>query len=32
MLRKDYSPGQIAGRLKRAHPDDKAMQVSREMI
>ncbi len=32
MLRKDYSPGQIAGRLKREHPDDKAMQVSHETI
>jgi transposase, IS30 family len=28
----DYSPGQIAGRLKRDHPGDKAMQVSHETI
>jgi transposase, IS30 family len=32
MLRRDYSPGQIAGRLKREHPGDKAMQVSHETI
>jgi IS30 family transposase len=32
MLREDYSPGQIAGRLKREHPGDKAMQVSHETI
>jgi IS30 family transposase len=32
MLRKNYSPGQIAGRLKRDHPGDKAMQVSHETI
>jgi IS30 family transposase len=32
LLRLDYSPGQIAGRLKREHPDDKSMQVSHETI
>jgi transposase, IS30 family len=32
LLREDYSPAQIAGRLKREHPDDKAMQVSHETI
>jgi transposase, IS30 family len=32
MLRKDYSPGQIAGRLKREHPGDRGMQVSHETI
>ena len=32
LLRQDYSPGQIAGRLKRGHPGDKAMQVSHETI
>ena len=32
MLGKNYSPGQIAGRLKRDHPGDKAMQVSHETI
>ena len=32
LLREDYSPGQIAGRLKREHPGDKAMQVSHETI
>jgi IS30 family transposase len=32
LLRADYSPGQIAGRLKREHPGDKAMQVSHETI
>jgi IS30 family transposase len=32
LLRQDYSPGQIAGRLKRDHPGDKAMQVSHETI
>jgi len=32
LLRLDYSPGQIAGRLKREHPGDKAMQVSHETI
>ena len=31
-LRKDYSPDQIAGKLKREHPGDKAMQVSHETI
>ena len=32
MLRLDYSPGQIAGRLKLEHPGDKKMQVSHETI
>jgi transposase, IS30 family len=32
MLREDYSPGQIAGRLKREHPGDRGMQVSHETI
>ena len=32
LLRLDYSPGQVAGRLKREHPDDKTMQVSHETI
>jgi transposase, IS30 family len=32
MLRLDYSPDQIAGKLKREHPGDKAMQVSHETI
>ncbi len=32
MLGKDYSPGQIAGRLKRQHPGDRGMQVSHETI
>jgi IS30 family transposase len=32
LLREDYSPGQIAGRLKREYPGDKAMQVSHETI
>ena len=32
LLREDYSPAQIAGRLKREHPGDKAMQVSHETI
>jgi transposase, IS30 family len=32
LLRADYSPGQIAGRLKREYPGDKAMQVSHETI
>jgi transposase, IS30 family len=32
MLREDYSPGQIAGRLKRGHPGDRGMQVSHETI
>jgi transposase, IS30 family len=32
LLRADYSPGQIAGRLSRDHPGDKAMQVSHETI
>jgi transposase, IS30 family len=32
MLRLDYSPGQIAGRLKQEHPGDRGMQVSHETI
>jgi transposase, IS30 family len=32
MLRKDYSPGEIAGRLKLEHPGDRGMQVSHETI
>ena len=32
MLRKDYSPGQIAGRLKLEHPGERGMQVSHETI
>jgi IS30 family transposase len=32
LLRLDYSPGQIAGRLRREHPGDKTMQVSHETI
>ena len=32
LLGEDFSPGQIAGRLKREHPGDKAMQVSHETI
>jgi IS30 family transposase len=32
LLRLDYSAGQVAGRLKREHPGDKAMQVSHETI
>jgi IS30 family transposase len=32
LLRLDYSPGQIAGRLKREHPGDKTVQVSHETI
>jgi IS30 family transposase len=31
-LRLEWSPEQIAGWLKRAHPDDKAFQVSHETI
>ena len=30
LLREDYSPAQIAGRLKREHPGDKAMQAIHE--
>jgi transposase, IS30 family len=32
MLREDYSPGQIAGRLRREHPGEREMQVSHETI
>ena len=32
LLRLDYSPGQVAGRLKREHPDDGTMRVSHETI
>jgi transposase, IS30 family len=32
MLGEDYSPGQIAGRLKREHPGERGMQVSHETI
>jgi transposase, IS30 family len=32
LLRKDYSPDEIAGRLKREHPGDRGMQVSHETI
>ena len=32
LLRLDYSPGQAAGRLRRDHPDDRAMRVSHETI
>ena len=32
LLREHYSPGQIAGRLKRGHPGDRGMQVSHETI
>jgi len=32
LLGQDYSPQQIAGRLRREHPGDKAMQVSHETI
>jgi transposase, IS30 family len=32
LLRADYSPGQIAGRLRREHPGDTTMQVSHETI
>jgi transposase, IS30 family len=32
MLRADYSPWEVEGRLKLEHPDDKAMQVSHETI
>lgn len=31
-LRREWSPEQIAGWLKRAHPDDEAFQVSHETI
>src|SRR5579871_2202517 len=32
LLRLDYSPGQIAGRLRRDHPGEAAMRVSHETI
>ncbi|HEX6524398.1 MAG TPA: IS30 family transposase [Streptosporangiaceae bacterium] len=32
LLRMDYSPGQIAGRLKLEYPGDRGMQVSHETI
>lgn len=32
LLRLDYSPGQVAGRLRRDHPGEAAMQVSHETI
>lgn len=32
LLRRDYSPAQVAGRLKLRHPDDKTVQVSHETI
>jgi transposase, IS30 family len=32
LLRKDCSPDEIAGRLKREHPGDRGMQVSHETI
>ena len=32
LLRLDYSPGQIAGRLRREHPGDQTMRVSHETI
>ena len=32
LLARDYSPGQVAGRLRREHPDDKAMRVRHETI
>ena len=32
LLRLDYSPGQIAGRLKRDYPDQPEMHVSHETI
>ena len=32
LLRQDYSPGQIAGRLKRDHPGQPELQVSAETI
>jgi IS30 family transposase len=32
LLKLDYSPGQVAGRLKLEHPGDEAMQVSHETI
>jgi transposase, IS30 family len=32
LLRQDYSPAQVAGRLKLEHPGDKTLQVSHETI
>jgi transposase, IS30 family len=32
MLAARYSPGQVSGRLRVAHPDDPAMRVSHETI
>ena len=32
LLREDYSPGQIAGRLKRDYPGQPELQVSHETI
>jgi IS30 family transposase len=32
LLELDYSPAQVAGRLKLEHPDDKTMRVSHETI
>ena len=32
LLAEDYSPEQIAGRLRLAHPDNEAMQISHESI
>lgn len=32
LLRQDYSPGQIAGRLKRDYPGQRELQVSHETI
>jgi transposase, IS30 family len=32
LLARDYSPGQVGGRLRREHPDDKAMRVRHETI
>jgi IS30 family transposase len=32
LLRLDYSPGQVAGRLRRDHPGEAAMRVSHETI
>jgi IS30 family transposase len=32
LLRLDYSPGQVAGRLRRDHPGEAAMHVSHETI
>jgi IS30 family transposase len=32
LLREDYSPAQVAGRLRLEHPDDKTLRVSHETI